>query len=87
MQFIELRLTIEQVELLSDSQLARAFLIEKPKTVSSRVIDLEALLPELAVRLKKRGVTKQMVYADYIRQCPEGYKHSALLVQSKRLHG
>ena len=72
LQFIELRLTIEQIELLSDSQLAKAFLMERPKTVSSRVIDLEALLPELAVRLKKRGVTKQMVYADYIRQCPDG---------------
>lgn len=41
------------------------------------MVDLEALLPELAARLKKRGVTKQMVYADYIRQYPEGYKHSA----------
>ena len=81
LQFIELRLTIEQIELLSDSQLAKAFLMERPKTVSSRVIDLEALLPELAVRLKKRGVTKQMVYADYIRQCPDGYKHSAFLVR------
>ena len=81
LQFIELRLTIEQIELLSDSQLGKAFLMERPKTVSSRVIDLEALLPELAVRLKKRGVTKQMVYADYIRQCPDGYKHSAFLVR------
>ena len=81
LQFIELRLTIEVVESMSDRQLATAFLIEKPKTVSSRLIDLEALLPELSARLKKRGVTKQMVYADYISQCPQGYKHSAFLVR------
>jgi len=46
LQFIELRLTIERVEAMSDGQLAAAFLIQKTKTASSRVIDLEALLPE-----------------------------------------
>ena len=81
LQFVELRLTIEQVEAMSDGQLAKAFLFEKPKNESSRVIDLEALLPALAARLKKRGVTKQMVYADYIRQYPRGYKPSAFLVR------
>lgn len=81
LQFAGLRLTIERADAMSDGQLAKAFLMEKPKTESSRAIDLEALLPELSARLKKRGVTKQMVYADYIRQCPEGYKHSAFLVR------
>ncbi len=79
LQFVELRLTVERVEAMNDKQLATVFLIEKPKKESSRQIDLEALLPELAARLKKRGVTKQMVYSDYISQCPEGYKHSAFL--------
>ena len=79
--FVELQLTIERVDAMSDKQLAGAFLIEKPKTISSRVVDLEVLLPEMAGRLKKRGITKQMVYADYISQCPEGYKHSAFLVR------
>ena len=81
LQFVKLRLTIERAEAMNDKQLATAFLIEKPKKGSSRVIDLEALLPELAARLKKRGVTKQMVYAGYISQYPEGYKHSAFLVR------
>ena len=52
LQFIELRLTIERTDAMSDGKLAAAFLMEKPKTVSSRVTDLEVLLPELAVRLK-----------------------------------
>jgi transposase len=81
LRFIELRLTIEHVEAMNDKQLATAFLIVKPKTESSRVTDLETLLPTLADKLKKRGVTKQMIYADYISQCPSGYKHSAFLVR------
>jgi transposase len=81
LHFIELRLTVERTDAMSDGELAAVFLMEKPKAVSSRVVDLEALLPELVARLKKRGVTKQMVYADYIRQCPAGYKHSAFLVR------
>jgi transposase len=81
LRFIELRLTIEHVEAMNDKQLATAFLIVKPKTESSRVTDLETLLPALADKLKKRGVTKQMVYADYISQCSSGYKHSAFLVR------
>lgn len=81
LQFARLRLPMEQVEAMSDGQMATAFLIAKPKTQSSRVADLEALLPELAGNLKKRGITKQMVYADYISRCPGGYKHSAFLVR------
>ncbi len=81
LQFIELQLTIDRVEAMSDKQLAALFLIVKPKTESSRVADLEALLPELADRLKKRGITKQILYADYISRCPGGYKSSAFLVR------
>lgn len=81
LQFVELQLTIEQVEAMSDGQLAKAFLIEKTKVVNSRVIDLEGLLPELAIKLKKRGITKQMLYTDYICQYPQGFKSSSFLVR------
>ena len=81
LQFVTLRLTIERVDAMSDRQLATVFLIVKPKIESSRLTDLEALLPKLADKLKKRGITKQMVYADYISQCPAGYKSSAFLVR------
>ena len=81
LQFVALRLTIKEVESMSDKELAIGFLIEKPKTDSSRGSDLQALLPQLADKLKKRGITKQMVYSDYISRCPEGYKLSAFLVR------
>lgn len=79
LQFVELRFTIEHTDAMSDAQMAAAFLKEKPKPANTRLGDLEALLPELASRLKKRGVTKQMVYDHYAGQCPHGYKHSAFL--------
>lgn len=79
LRYVELRFTLGQVEALSDGQLATAFLIEKPKQVSNRVMDLEAMLPGLVVKVKKRGVTKQMIYEEYIGLCPEGFKHSAFL--------
>jgi hypothetical protein len=81
LQFVSLGLTIERVEAMSDRQLATDFLIVKPKIESSRVMDLEALLPQLADKLKKRGVTKQMEYGDYISECPDGYRPSAFLVR------
>lgn len=81
LQFVVLRLTIKEVEVMSDKALATAFLIEKPKTQTSRGSDLETLLPQLADKLKKRGIIKQMVYSDYISRCPGGYKLSAFLVR------
>jgi transposase len=79
--YVTLRLTLAQIEALSDGELARFFLLEKPKVVTSRLVDLELMLPALAARLKKRGVTKKMLYEQYIRQHPDGYKHSVFLVR------
>ena len=66
---------------MSDAQLAAAFLLEKPAVVNSRFANLEVLLPQLAALLKKRGVTKQMAYAAYIVQCPDGFRTSAFLTR------
>lgn len=87
LQFVALRLTIEGVDAMTDKHLATAFLIKKPVKLSSRVNDLEAMFPALATKLKKRGVTKNMVYTDYISQYPEGYKHSAFLVRLNTFMG
>ena len=48
LQFVQLRLTVDRIEAMSDKQLATAFLLEKPKIESSRTIELELLLPDLA---------------------------------------
>jgi transposase len=79
LQFVSLRLTMADIEAMSDAELAGAFLLEKPKIEDHRVTSLELLLPALAARLKKRGVTKGMLHHQYISQYPDGFKHSAFL--------
>ena len=72
--------TMAQIEAMTDAQMAGLFLSDDRLTViNNRVTALEPLLPALAAMLKKRGVTKGMVYAKYLLQCPDGYKSSAFL--------
>ena len=72
--------TMAQIEAMTDAQMAGLFLNDDRITViNNRGTALEPLLPALAVMLKKRGVTKGMVYAKYLLQCPDGYKSSAFL--------
>jgi len=52
-QFARLRLSVERVEAMSDGELATAFLIEKPKKESSRVIDLESLVAGSGNQIKE----------------------------------
>jgi hypothetical protein len=63
------------------NSLFELILLEKPKVESSRVAELSAILPELAVMLRKRGVNKQMVYLHYCKLCSNGLEHSAFGVR------
>ena len=87
LQFVESRLTIDRIETMSDKQLATSFLMEKPKIQSNRTQVLEAMLPDLVIRLKKRGITKGMVYKYYVTQTTDGFKHSAFLVRINAFMG
>jgi transposase len=79
-RYVQLKITMEQLDNMSDAQMSKAFLIKKPAPVpNKRITELEALLPSFASMLKKRGVTKQMVYAKYVSSCPDGFKSSAFL--------
>ena len=77
--------TIDQIEAMSDAEMSRLFLIkESIVVINKRLSDLEPLLPSLAAMLKKRGVTKGMVYQKYLAQCPDGYRISAFLERLNR---
>jgi transposase len=72
--------TFDQIEAMSDAQMSRLFLINEPIVViNDRQTHLEPLLPALAAMLKKRGVTKYMVYEHYLTLCSNGYKSSSFL--------
>lgn len=87
LQFISLKITMTDMEAMNDVQMARVFLIKKPQIKDQRVEDLESLLPALAARLRKRGVTKMMLYAQYINAHPNGFKHSAFLERLNNFTG
>jgi transposase len=77
-RYVQLKITLEELDRMSDAQMSKAFLVRQSVAIpDKRVTDLEALLPSLVSMLKKRGVTKQMVYEKYIASCPDGYKSSA----------
>ena len=79
-RYVQLKTTLQDLDRMSDTQLSRAFIAKEPKVAtSSRLTALEAILPTLAAMLKKRGVTKGMLYEKYVLSNPEGYKSSAFL--------
>ena len=43
---------------------------------SQRQLELEALLPEYAARLSRRGVTVKTLYEEYRETHPDGYTES-----------
>ena len=79
-RFVISQKSMAQIEAMSDAQMSRIFLVkEKIEVANKRLSDLEPLLPSFAAMLKKRGVTKGMVHAKYLLQCPDGYKQSSFL--------
>lgn len=68
---------MEDIDAMNDGELARAFLIKKTVVEDPRFNDLELMLTALTARLKKRGITKKMIYQDYKTKHPDGFKHSS----------
>lgn len=82
-------LTMEQLLALPERRLRKVFI---PKGVrhresSLRQAELEALLPEYATRLSRKGMTVKSLYGEYRGTQPDGYLHSAfrLYVRQYRL--
>lgn len=62
----------------SDSELSVIFTTPVAKIHSSpRMRELEPLLPELCKRLKKKGMTREILYKEYLEKHPNGYSRSS----------
>lgn len=71
------QLAIDQVLSLDDASLFCMFQEkEKPPVANERYDALQALLPEYCKRLKKKGVTRQMLHQEYLGLHPDGYARS-----------
>lgn len=72
-----LGITHEEFSAKSDSELAILFTTTVAKTAGSpRMQVLESMLPKISKRLKKKGVTREMLHAEYIAKHPDGYGRS-----------
>ncbi len=78
--FIEKELTIEDISALSDEQLDKLFDLDYVLYESDRYKQLMELLPEYEKRLKKRNVSRESLWKEYILKYPEGY----MIAQFKR---
>jgi len=71
--FLSSGLSYESFSGMSDMELSQKFLVAAHPEKSQRQLDQEALLPVICKELKRKGVTKEMLYKDYIAKYPEGY--------------
>lgn len=69
--FLNSGLSYDAFSSMSDLELSQKFLVAHPEK-SQRRVDLEALLPGICRELKPKGVTKEMLYRQYIEKYPEG---------------
>ena len=77
--FQQLPISYEEALSLTDSEQYQLFHGEKAKektTSNKRKEVLEELLPDYCKRLKKKGVTRHMLHAEYIQLHPDGYAQS-----------
>jgi len=78
-EFQRLDISYEQALSLSEAELYRLF--HQDNEVSTSVPNqrqkvLQDLLPDYCKRLKKKGVTRQMLHAEYLQLYPDGYGKS-----------
>lgn len=83
--FNTLDLSYEDLMRKDDNELSGLFSAPKEDTpVSLRYQQLEKLLPDICKKLKKRGVTSEQLYKDYIKAYPEGYSLTSFRVAIQR---
>jgi transposase/putative transposon-encoded protein len=77
--FQESNIPMEQLLSMPEGHLQKIFGVgsERECTPSPRQLELEALLPEYAARLTRKGVTVKSLFEEYRRDHPDGYRSSS----------
>jgi transposase len=75
-RFKEEKYSIEQIESFSDQQLEDIFTpaIDEPLKADHRFNHLQTLLPSYEKLMKKKGMSLQKLWEEYIKEYPNGYK-------------
>ena len=77
-KYLDSGLTPEQLLSMSEEKLQDLFLddVHRNRKASPRMELLEALVPDYAKRLSRRGVTIKSLHDEYLREHPDGYKYT-----------
>jgi len=75
-EFTESKLTFEEISELSDKDLEDLFVKPEEKPVNVKLQTLFNLFPSMDKELKKKGVTRYMLWEQYRRDHPDGFGKS-----------
>ena len=76
LQYKLLNLPLEEVEKLTDNDLDKLFFVQIKEDLSPRQKVLYSFYPYMEKELKKTGVTRQLMWEEYISKHPDGIKRS-----------
>jgi len=70
--------TVEELLQLDDESLRDIFFYKsvKPVLVNRRYGTLKSILPDIALEIKKQGVTRKLLWKEYIEANPDGYGYT-----------
>lgn len=71
-EFIASGLTFDEINELSDKELEDLFVKPEDKPLNERLQTLFSLFPAIDKELKKKGVTRQLLWEEYKRNHPDG---------------
>lgn len=76
-RFMESKLTFDNFKCLTDQEVYELFQYKEPNPVATKKLqDLYDFFPYMNKELKKTGVTKKLMWEEYIENHPDGYRDS-----------
>ena len=72
-EFIDSGLSFEEMDQLSDKDLEDLFVKQEVKPLSTKIETLFKLLPSLDKELKRKGVTRTLLWEEYRQNHPDGF--------------
>ena len=75
-QFTEHKITFEELNELTDVDLEDLFGHKESEEPNDRYKQLLSFFPKVSKEIKRNGVTKQIMWEEYLKLYPNGYRHS-----------
>ena len=82
--FRALRIPYDELNKLSDSELEKLFIKEEPRGPTKRLMQLQAFFPKVDKELKRRGMTRQMLWEEYRKTHDEAFGFTQFCKHYKR---